>query len=68
MKNKKWVLYLFENEEKSELFKIMEFKSVKEISIVLDLEQQLISNWFHGLINPRGILKKCVLFQTIPIC
>ena len=48
MKNKKWVLYLFENEEKSELFKIMEFKSVKEISIVLDLEQQLISNWFHG--------------------
>ena len=64
MKNNKWVLYLFEDQEKKDLFKIMEFKTIKEVSYVLDVEQQIISNWFHGLINPRGILKQCVLFQT----
>ena len=64
MKNNKWVLYLFEDKQKTDLFKIMEFKTIKDVSFVLDIEQQIISNWFHGLINPRGILKNCVLFQT----
>jgi hypothetical protein len=64
MKNNKWVLYLFEDKEKSDLFKIMEFRTIKDLAYVLDIEQQIISNWFHGLINPRGILKCCVLYQT----
>jgi hypothetical protein len=45
----------------------MEFKTIKELSYVVNIEPQTISNWFHGLINPRGILKKCVLHQTIPV-
>tara|TARA_R100000654_G_scaffold31724_2_gene56684 strand:+ start:744 stop:950 length:207 start_codon:yes stop_codon:yes gene_type:complete len=64
MKNNKWVLYLFEDKDKSDLLKIMEFRTIKDIAFVLDLDQQIISNWFHGLINPRGILKYCVLYQT----
>jgi hypothetical protein len=64
MKNNKWVLYLFEDTTKTDLFKIMEFRTIKDLSYVLDIDQQIISNWFHGLINPRGILKYCVLFQT----
>ena len=67
MKKNNWVLYLFQEEEKNEIFKIMEFKTIKEISFVLDMEPQIISNWFHGLINPRGILKRCSLFQSIVI-
>ena len=67
MKRSGWVLYLFEDEEKRELFKIMEFKTIKELSYVVSIEPQTISNWFHGLINARGILKKCVLHQTIPV-
>mgnify|MGYP003114690905 FL=1 len=65
MKKANWVLYLFEKEEKVDLFKIMEFKTIKEIGYVLDMDPQIISNWFHGLINPRGILKNCILYQTI---
>ena len=42
----------------------MEFRSVKDISYVLDVEPQVISNFFHGLIKPRGILKNCVLYQS----
>ena len=67
MKRSVWVLYLFEDEDKRELFKIMEFKTIKELSYVVSIEPQTISNWFHGLINARGILKKCVLHQTIPV-
>lgn len=67
MKRSGWVLYLFENENKTDLFKIMEFKTIREIGYVIDMPSTIISNWFHGLINPRGILKKCALYQTIPV-
>ena len=65
MKRSSWILYLFEDNDKSELFKIMEFKSVKDIAYVLDLQREVVSNWFHGLILPRGILKNCVLYQSL---
>tara|TARA_B100000497_G_C7371146_1_gene239096 strand:+ start:96 stop:302 length:207 start_codon:yes stop_codon:yes gene_type:complete len=67
MKKRNWVLWLFEDDKKLELLKIMEFKTIRDIGFVLDIEPQLISNWFHGLINPRGILKNCVLYQTLPV-
>jgi len=67
MKKSGWVLYLFEDEQKADLFKIMEFKTIKELGYVIDVETSIISNWFHGLINPRGILKNCALYQTIPV-
>ena len=68
MKKRNWILWLFEDDDKKDLLKIMEFKTVKDIGYVLDLDPRLISNWFHGLINPRGILKNCVLYQTNPFC
>ena len=67
MKKNNWILYLFENNEKKELLKIMEFKTIKEISFVLDMDSSTISNWFNGLIHPRGILKNCVLHQSVVI-
>ena len=67
MKKNNWILYLFENKEKSDLLKIMEFKTIKDVSFVLGVDASVISNWFHGLINPRGILKNCVLHQSVVI-
>ena len=67
MKKRNWVLWLFEDDEKIDLLKIMEFKTIKEISFVLDMDSSTISNWFHGLIHPRGILKNCVLHQSVVI-
>ena len=67
MKKRNWVLWLFESEDKKELLKIMEFKTIRDIGYVLDLEPQLISNWFHKLINARGILKNCCLYQSMKI-
>jgi len=67
MKRSNWILYLYETDEKKQLFKIMEFKTIRQLSEVLNIDPQVISNWFHGLINARGILKNCLLFQSIPI-
>ena len=67
MKKNNWILYLFESSEKKDLLIIMEFKTIKDVSFVLDVDASVISNWFHGLINPRGILKNCVLHQSVVI-
>ena len=67
MKKNNWILYLFESSEKKDLLKIMEFKTIKDVSFVLDVDASVFSNWFHGLINPRGILKNCVLHQSVVI-
>ena len=67
MKRSGWVLYLFDDDKKIDIFKIMEFKTIKEMSYVLEVDPAVISNWYHGLILPRGILKNCMLVQSIPI-
>lgn len=67
MKRSAWVLYLFEDENKKEIFKIMEFKTIKDLSYTIKIEPSIISNWYHGLINARGILKNCTLVQSIPV-
>tara|TARA_Y100001951_G_C11134085_1_gene179839 strand:+ start:26 stop:229 length:204 start_codon:yes stop_codon:yes gene_type:complete len=67
MKKNNWILYLFESNNKTDLLKIMEFKTIKDVAFVLAMDASVISNWFHGLINPRGILKNCVLHQSVVI-
>ena len=65
MKKSKWIVYLFTSEDKKDIFKIMEFRSINEISVVFDIPSQTISNCFHGLIKPRGMLKNCIIFQSV---
>ena len=67
MKKNSWILHLYTDEKKEELVKVMEFQTIKDISYVLAIDSQIISNYFHGLIKPRGALKYCVLYQSIPL-
>lgn len=67
MKKNSWILHLYTDEKKEELVKVMEFQTIKDISYVLGVDSQIISNYFHGLIKPRGVLKYCVLYQSIPL-
>ena len=67
MKKNSWILHLYTDEKKEELVKVMEFQTIKDISYVLGIDSQIISNYFHGLIKPRGVLKYCVLYQSIPL-
>lgn len=67
MKKNTWLLHLYKDEDKTDLFKVMEFQTIKDISECIDVEPQVISNYFHGLIKPRGFLKYCILYQSIPL-
>lgn len=65
MKNSGWVVYLFTDKDKKEIFKIMEFKTIKEISYCFSIDAQTISNYYHKLIKPRGILNNLILYQSV---
>ena len=67
MKKNFWYLYLFEDEEKTEIFKIMKFNTMNEMSAVVGMPSNILSNYFHGLIKPRGVLKYCLIYQSIPL-
>ncbi len=67
MKKNNWILYLFETDEKKDIVKIMEFKTMRDVSFVLNMDASVISNWYHGLINARGILKNCALYQSLTL-
>lgn len=55
MKKNNWILYLFETDEKKDIVKIMEFKTMRDVSFVLNMDASVISNWYHGLINANTI-------------
>ena len=38
MKKNCWYLYLFEDEDRTEIFKIMKFDTISEMSAVLDIK------------------------------
>ena len=61
---KRWFLILFTDKEKKHIFKVLECKTIKEVAYLLDLPSQVVSNYYHNLINERGNLKYCVLYQS----
>lgn len=67
MKKNFWYVYLFETEDKTDIFKIMKFDTINEMSEVLQIKPAVLSNYFHGLIKPRGVLKYCMIYQSIPL-
>eukprot|EP01051_Picozoa_sp_SAG22_P022464 SAG22_NODE_5389_length_1023_cov_1.047619_1_plen_68_part_00 len=67
MKKNSWILHLYKDEEHTDLIKVMEFTTIKDCSYVLEIDSQGISNYLHGLIKPRVVLKYCVLYQSVPL-
>ena len=64
-KNLIWYLTLFTSYEKCEVFKILKCNTIKEMSYYLDIPSQVISNYYHKQIKPRGVLKYCNITQNI---
>lgn len=63
MRNIKWIVFLFEDLERKKLLKTYEFRTIKEIAYILNMKQQDISNYFHGLIKERDVLRYCHIYQ-----
>ena len=64
MRNIIWFLFVFKDTEKIELYKILKFNKIKDLSYVVGLEPTIVSNYFHNLIKPRGLLNYCYIYQT----
>ncbi len=48
MKKNSWLVHLYEDTTKTNLLKVMEFQTIKDISYVLNIPSQTISNYFMG--------------------
>ena len=71
MGNKKglvWYLTLFDSQEKLNSIKTIPCDTIKEMSYYLNVDTQVISNYYHKQIKPRGVLKYCNISQTIKSC
>tara|TARA_R110001632_G_scaffold215441_1_gene342571 strand:- start:262 stop:486 length:225 start_codon:yes stop_codon:yes gene_type:complete len=64
MRNIIWYLFIFKDKDKTELYKIMKFEKIKDLSYIVGLDHTIVSNYFHNLIKPRGALKYCYIYQT----
>ena len=62
--NTRWLVFLHKDVEKTELFKVLDFQSIKEVAYVLNMKPQVISNYYHNLIKERDNLKYCVIYQV----
>ena len=68
MKKNYWSVYLFDKDitdKEKEIIKIMKFDTMNSMAQVMGEKPSVLSNYFHGLIKPRGILKYCIIYQSI---
>tara|TARA_R110000824_G_scaffold136868_2_gene300777 strand:+ start:2300 stop:2512 length:213 start_codon:yes stop_codon:yes gene_type:complete len=68
MKKNYWSVYIFDKDittQDKEIVKIMNFNTMNSMSEVIGEKPSVLSNYFHGLIKPRGILKFCIIYQSI---
>ena len=68
MKKNFWSVYLFDKEitdGDKDIVKIMKFDTMNSMSDVIGEKPSVLSNYFHGLIKPRGSLKYCIIYQSI---
>jgi len=64
-KNLIWYLTLFDSVEKTNPFKVIKCDTINEMSYYLDVDSQVISNYYHGQIKARGVLKYCNITQNL---
>jgi len=70
MGNKKgllWYCILFTNPEKTEIFKVLKCNTISEMAYYLDVDSQIIRNYYHGQIKDRGVLKYYKITQNLNI-
>tara|TARA_R100000231_G_scaffold94253_1_gene70764 strand:+ start:458 stop:670 length:213 start_codon:yes stop_codon:yes gene_type:complete len=60
-----WYLTIFYDKEKTEPFKTLKCNTIKDISYLLDMSPQVISNYYHKQIKARGVLEYCNITQNL---
>jgi hypothetical protein len=57
-KNCVWILELFANKDKTELLKVYELQTMRDVGYVLDMRPTTVSNFYHNLIHAREYTNK----------
>lgn len=54
---RQWILIMFDSHAQEKIVKIMYFSTMRELAYVVGVKPQYMSNVYHGLVKPRGIIK-----------
>ena len=54
---------VFGNESKTEILKVITLDTVREVAYVVGVPPQMVSNFYHRLMRPRGSLRYVAIFK-----
>ena len=60
---KNWVVVIYRNTEKSEIFKVLNLDSVKQIAYILNESPTDVSNFYHKLIKPKNLMNYIDIYK-----
>jgi len=58
-----WRMMIFADAEKTTPLKVLTLETIKDVSYILGMKPQRVSNYFHRLIKPREVLEYIALFK-----
>ena len=62
--NKNWTVVLFENDSKEQIIDILYLPTMANIAYILNVDNNVCSNTYHQLIQPKGILKLVTILEN----
>ena len=62
--NKNWAVVLFETESKEQIIDILYLPTMANIAYILNVDNNVCSNTYHQLIQPKGILKLVTILEN----
>ena len=63
-KNTSWIMILFTDTNKTEIFKVLEFNTLKEIAYVMDKKIYDVTNFYHEITKPKTIFNYLHIYQS----
>lgn len=63
--NSIWLVAIYYDVDKKQLFKMIEFNSLREIAYCLDCEIYDISNFYHRISKPKGKFCYIDLYKSL---
>ena len=60
----RWCLVLYSNKEKSHIARTYSYSTIRQVASMLSLPASVVSNTYHKLIHPRGVMLFTDLFKV----
>ena len=60
----RWCLVLYSNKEKPHIARTYSYSTIRQVASMLSLPASVVSNTYHKLIHPRGVMLFTDLFKV----